>query len=111
MNLTLQFVSLDESTRADCLAKEDASVVYEHAAIYFGRKIGSDESAMLQASMWQLWDGEFVRYAGRLSRSGTGRLLGRGDCKVYGFPTEGDRNAFCELTGATPALFLRAVAN
>jgi hypothetical protein len=109
MDLTLQFVSLDGFTRADCPTEDDASFVFPHVAIT-ERKIAGIHTAMLRASDHQRWGGQFVRYLRTVYQAQGRSPAAAGRCTVYGFPTEGDRDAFCDLVGAVPGRFMRAMA-
>lgn len=99
----------DGFTRADCPTEDDASLVFPHVAIT-ERKIAGVHTAMLQASDHQSWGGQFVRYIRTVYHAHGSSPAAAGRCTVYGFPTEGDRDAFCDLTRATPGKFLRAIA-
>ena len=110
MRLTLQFLSIDEVTQANCDVVEETEEVYVHAAIHTGGNIGGADAAMLNASAWQRYEGRYLRYAGGAFATHPNAKVGSGKCQVYCFPTKGDRDAFCLLTRALPSLYVRAVA-
>jgi hypothetical protein len=110
MSLTLQFVSLDEHVQADCPVRTETPDVPEFASILTGNDLAKAVAMMIRASTSQRFDGEYVRHAGRVYSAHAASPIAQGRCSVFAFPTEGDRDAFCLLSKALPARFVRAVA-
>ncbi|MET0540618.1 MAG: hypothetical protein ABWZ88_02590 [Variovorax sp.] len=106
----MQFLSADQCVQADCQARGWTEADYRNVAIFTARHLKSADETMLRSLKFDMREGEYLRFDRSIYDHQPHRQVGAGSCRVFAFAAAHDCHAFCLLSGALHARFVRAIS-